>query len=208
MTINQSVPQLIVNIEKSKCHWGQKEDRGLKWESKEGEKWTTTLQKDELERRNKESVQSDGSPPTVLPVVEQIGAAAARSDCRVDQASADRWLPPSLGHRAVHSLPWFEVHAHTTLLTPTSSDWWPMKMERGNGGHGCFDLGEAKYLDCGCCLMTIGQNNHTQSGLYICVQSDNERRDREDKALKFFLVGWVGKPTQILHNQGLNWILH
>lgn len=64
------------------------------------------LQKDEVERRNKEyvCVWIDGRPPTALPVVKQIGPAAELSDCCVDQASADRWLPPSTGHQAVHGL--------------------------------------------------------------------------------------------------------
>lgn len=59
-------------------------------------------QKDGLERKKKKRVCRE-SPPTALPVVEQIGPAAERSDCRGDQASADRWLPPSVGHRAVRS---------------------------------------------------------------------------------------------------------
>lgn len=69
------------------------------------------LQKYGLERGNKRRerdrervcVWSDGSPPTALPVVEQIGPAAEHSDCRGDQASADRWLPPSIGHWAVRN---------------------------------------------------------------------------------------------------------
>lgn len=60
-------------------------------------------------RRGSES--SDGCPPTALPVVEQIGPAAERSDCRGDQASADRWLPPSIGHRSsAASTDWKSVH--------------------------------------------------------------------------------------------------
>lgn len=59
------------------------------------------------------SVWSDGNPPTALPVVEQIGPAAERSDCRGDRASADRWLPLSAGQRAVHAFHWLEVCAHT-----------------------------------------------------------------------------------------------
>lgn len=113
----------------------------MKW--KEGEEWVTTLQRDGLKRSNIKSVWSDGSPPTALPVVEQIGAAAELSDCLVDQAAADRWLPPSAGHRAVHSLHWFEVSTHTH----TQHSWHPhaqpgglRKWERESEGHGCLIL--------------------------------------------------------------------
>lgn len=59
------------------------------------------------------SVQIDGSPQTGLPVVEQIESTTELSDCCVDQASADRWLPPSVVHCAVHNLHWLEIFAQT-----------------------------------------------------------------------------------------------
>lgn len=69
-----------------------------------------------------------------LPVVEQIGTAAERSDCCGDWASADRWPPPSVGHWAV-----CRVHTRTKLLTAHVHD--RHTACRKSGGQARFDLG-------------------------------------------------------------------
>lgn len=99
---------------------------------KDSKQWLTAIQKDGLKNRSNKSVSSDGSPPTALPVVEQIGPATEYPDCCVNRESADRWLPPSIVHQEVYYLHWLEVHAHTTHMISTCIDWWPVKLEREN----------------------------------------------------------------------------
>lgn len=68
------------------------------------------------EQQDSESVEGWQPSHCDLPVVEQIGTAAEHSDCCGDQASADRWLPPSVGHQAgcsIHTQHSSRPHAQT-----------------------------------------------------------------------------------------------